>query len=111
MTLQELALAACVVTAATPALAADTVYGRWAADMATCTDENAVLSPLVVTLSALQWPDTICTIRTSYRVGDAMHISARCEDAATDIAVKLQLRGARLVIDSYGALTELRRCP
>ena len=75
----------------TPALAAGTFYGRWALNRAACA-QDAVTGPLVVSAQALQWPDTVCRVRTSYRVGDTWHIGARCPDAASDVPVGLQPR-------------------
>jgi hypothetical protein len=100
--------AACTVLA-TPALAAGTFYGRWAIDPAACT-HNGITGPFVVSAQSLQWPDTACRIRTSYRVGDAWHIGARCPDAASDVPIRLQLRADRLVVDWSGRSTEFRRC-
>jgi hypothetical protein len=95
---------------AAPALAAGTFYGRWAVDPAACA-QDAVTGPLVVSALSLQWPDTACRVRTSYRVGDAWHIGARCPDAASDVPVRLQLKADRLVVDWGGASAAFRRCP
>jgi hypothetical protein len=102
--------AACAALIAGPVLAAGSFYGRWASDLTACANQ-AITGPLVVNPLSLQWPDTVCAVRTSYRVGDAWHIGARCRDAATDVPVKLLLKADRLVIDWSGAQAELRRCP
>jgi len=86
--------------------AAEPFDGRWGACEAGAT--------LVVTSMSLQWRDASCAIRTSYRVGDAWHIGARClaEGVAADVPIKLELRGGRLLLDWAGAPSEeLRRCP
>ena len=101
-------LALCT-TLAGPALAADSFYGRWALAPSGCADD--VTGTFVVTPLALQWPDTRCAVRTSYRVGAAWHIGARCPDAATDVPVKLQLKGDRLAMEWSGVGLEFRRCP
>ena len=108
--MRKFVLAVGAMLIAGPALAAGSFYGRWASDLTACANE-AITGPLVVSSLSLQWPDTVCTVRTSYRVGDAWHIGARCRDAASDVAVRLQLKADRLVIDWSGALAELRRCP
>jgi|EndMetStandDraft_8_1072994.scaffolds.fasta_scaffold126003_2 hypothetical protein len=95
---------------ATPALAAGTFYGRWALNPAACS-QDAVTGPLVVSAQSLQWPDTACRVRTSYRVGDTWHIGARCPDAASDVPVGLQLKGDRLLVEWGGGRAEFRRCP
>ena len=107
---RQFVLAACAVLAAGPALAAGSFYGRWASDLTACAN-GAITGPLVVSALSLRWPDTACTVRTSYRVGDVWHIGARCRDAASDVAVRLQLKADRLVVIWDGALAELRRCP
>jgi hypothetical protein len=102
-------LAVCAVLAV-PALAAGSFFGRWAFDLTACA-QDIVTGPLVVTPMALQWPDTRCAVRTSYRVGDVWHISARCPDAASDVPVKLELKADRLLVEWGGARAAFRRCP
>jgi len=98
----------------TPAWAAAPFDGRWAADLSVCASEGDPTSPLVVTSQVLRWREATCAIRTSYRVNDAWHIGARCwaEGATSNVPIKLQMRGERLVLDWGGApAEELRRCP
>ena len=111
MTAKPAVLAVCAVLVVGPALADGSFYGRWAVDPAACAVDGMVTGPLVVTALSLQWPDTVCTVRRSYRVRDAWHIGARCADAASDVAVTLQLAGERLRVDWGGATAEFRRCP
>ncbi|MEA2990577.1 MAG: hypothetical protein QOG83_3288 [Alphaproteobacteria bacterium] len=100
--------AACILLSAAPALGAETVYGRWAVDPAACKEHGMVLS---VAPTALQWPDTLCAVRRSYRVAETWYASAHCLDAASDIAVQLRMKGGRLHLDWAGTPVEFHRCP
>jgi hypothetical protein len=106
--------AVCALVLAMPAQAAEPFDGRWTADPSTCMREGDPTSPLVVTSLSVRWRESACAIKTSYRVGDAWHIGARCwaGGATSNVPIKLQLRGDRLVLDWAGApAEELRRCP
>ena len=114
MTLHGTALVLAGALIASPACAAEPFDGRWAADPATCAREGDLTSPLVVGPLSVRWREAACAIRSSYRVGDAWHIGARCwaGGATSNVPIKLQLRGDRLVLDWAGApAEELRRCP
>ena len=77
--------------------------------------ERAATSPVVVNSLSLQWREAACVVRTSYRVRDAWHIGARCwgEGAISNVPIKLQMRGERLLLGWAGArgAKRLRRCP
>jgi hypothetical protein len=106
--------AALFLFAAQPASAAESFDGRWAADVKACTDENAAVAPITVAQLWLTWPGAACLVRTSYRVGNAWHVSARCfgEGAISEVSLRLQLHGNRLVLDWPKARPEdMRRCP
>jgi hypothetical protein len=108
------ALAGCALLIATAASAAGPFEGRWAADAHACESRNVGTALLVVEPLSLRWREAACAVRTSYRVGDAWHIAARCwADGATgNVPITLQLRGGSLVLDWAGApAQELRRCP
>src|SRR5262245_53764139 len=97
-----------------PARAAEPFDGRWAADVSACAGEGDPRSPLIVTSQTLRWREAACVIRTSYRVRDAWHIGARCwaAGATSNVPIKLEMRGERLLLDWAGAAAEeLRRCP
>ena len=99
---------------ATSALAAAPFDGRWTADTRACTDEGAITSPVAVSSLSLAWPGVFCSIGTSYRVRDIWHISAQCwgEGMVSNVPIRLQMRGERLVLDWAKARPEeLRRCP
>jgi len=112
--LRAVTSAICMALVATTAWAAEPFDGRWAADLSVCASEHGAISPIVVTSLALRWGEAACAIRRSYRVKDIWHIGARCwtEGATSDVPIKLQMRGDRLVLDWAGARPEeLRRCP
>ncbi len=107
-------LAAFVLSVAGPAQTAESFDGRWTTDLQACASEGDPMSPLVVSSQALRWREAACAIRISYRVRDAWHIGARCwaEGATSNVPIKLEMRGERLVLDWAGApAEELRRCP
>ena len=112
--MRRVTMATCMALVVTPAWAAEPFDGRWAADLSVCVSENGAISPIVVTSLALRWGEAACAIRRSYRVKDIWHIGARCwaEGATSDVPIRLQMRGERLVLDWAGARPrELRRCP
>jgi hypothetical protein len=105
---------AVIVSAASPTLAAESFDGRWATDLRACTDENAAVAPITVMPLWFTWPGAACMVRTSYRVGNAWHVSARCfgEGAISEVPIRLQLHGNRLVLNWPKARPEdLHRCP
>jgi hypothetical protein len=109
-----LAFAPYALLLATAVPAGEPFDGRWAADAETCGSKDVVVPLLVVDALSLRWWDAACVVRTSYRVRDAWHIGARCfaDGAASDVAIRLELRGNRLLLDWAGAPgEELRRCP
>jgi hypothetical protein len=95
-----------------PALPAEPFEGQWASDPAACAAGPAW--PLVVTSLWLTWPGVGCRIGTSYLIGDAWHIGARCwgEGAVASVPIRLTMRGERLILGWGRARPEeLRRCP
>jgi hypothetical protein len=99
---------------ASPAFAADPFDGRWAADLDACSDETAVVAPLMVRPMLLTWSSTACRVQSSYRVGNAWFVGARCwtDGAISDVPIRLQVSGDRLVLNWPKARPEeLRRCP
>jgi hypothetical protein len=103
------------VLVATSAPAAEPWIGRWSVDQETCNGTSAsAIWPLLVTEQALRWPTALCTVSTSYRVGNAWYVSGRCwgEGVVSTIPIRFQMRGDRLAFDWGRARTEeLRRCP
>jgi hypothetical protein len=99
---------------AVSALAAAPFDGRWAAGLVTCSDESSPATPVTITSQLLSWSGVQCTVGTSYLVRDAWHVNARCwgEGRVSDVPIRLQVRGERLVLDWAKARPEeLRRCP
>ena len=91
----------CGLTAAAPAYA-DPLHGRWAIDPKGCaisgdTPETAVLT---VGDKSINWLAASCTIRKNYKIGDALHLEARCwnEGRMKDIPVSLVPRGVKLAV-------------
>ncbi len=83
-------------------------------DPQACGSEDNATLLLVVTPLLLRWRDAACAIRTSYRVRDAWHIDARCwaGGATSNVPIKLQMRGERLILGWGSASSEpLGRCP
>jgi hypothetical protein len=112
--LAVLTFAGCALLPETAVPAGELFHGRWAADANACSSEGAAQSILVVDTLSLRWREAACAVRTSYRVRDTWHIGARCwtDGVASDVPIKLQLNGDRLVLDWAGAPgEELRRCP
>jgi hypothetical protein len=106
-------LAASGLLASIPVLAAEPFDGRWVADLSSCSSTGPAAWPLVVTSQSLTWPGAACTVGTSYRVGNAWHIAARCwgEGTISNVPIKLTMRGERLILDWARARPEeLRRC-
>jgi hypothetical protein len=100
--------------AVAPAVSGEPFDGRWASDPAACISADGAASPVVVTSRSLSWPGAACTVGTSYRVGEAWHIGAHClgEGMASNVAIRLTMRGEHLIIDWPRARPEeLARCP
>ncbi len=93
------------------AQAGEAIEGRWADDPKNC---SGGASFLVVDALSLRWGDAFCAVKTSYRVKDTWHIGASCsaDGAISQIPIKLEVRGDRLLLDWASAPPqELRRCP
>ena len=114
MTALRVALWLAGALALSPASAAAPFDGRWSIDPQACDSEDNAMLLLIVTPLLLRWRGDACAIRTSYRVRNSWHIGARCWSArmTSDIPIKLQIQGERLVLDWAGApALELQRCP
>jgi hypothetical protein len=91
--------------------AGEAIEGRWATDPQNCGSGESLL---VVDALSLRWRDAACAVKTSYRVKDSWHIGASCsaDGATSNVPVKLELRGGRLLLDWAGAPPqEMHRCP
>jgi hypothetical protein len=102
---------------ATSIQAAETVTGRWALDLASCTRffaSTAAESPLIVTAGAVRWSVDACRIERRYKTGDTVHIQAQCwgDGGERSIPVSLRPHAGRLAVTwDRGPRGELRRCP
>ena len=85
--------AAFVLSAANSTIhAAETVTGRWAADLPACTRFFGADLPLTVTENALRWSDDACRIERSYKTGATVHIQANCWGTGGVRSIPVSLR-------------------
>ena len=95
---------------------ADPLHGRWSIDPKGCVREGdtAETAPLTVSDKSVNWFVARCTIRKTYKIGEALHLEARCwnEGRMKDIPVSLVPRGHKLAVtwDRVPA-GEMTRCP
>ncbi|MGE3146241.1 MAG: hypothetical protein AB7K35_11700 [Pseudorhodoplanes sp.] len=95
---------------------ADPLHGRWSIDPRGCVREGgtAETAPLTVSDKSVSWFAARCTIRKTYKIGEALHLEARCwnEGRMKDIPVSLVPRGNKLAVtwDRMPA-GEMTRCP
>ena len=78
--------------------AADPLFsGRWSIDPAGCSGfgQTAQTTPLVVTDRSVDWFQSSCTIKKSYRIGDGLYLQAQCfsRGASRVMPIGLQLKG------------------
>lgn len=83
------------------AFATDPLFmGRWSIDPAGCRGfgGTAQTTPLVVTDRSVDWFQSHCTIKKSYRIGDGLYLEAQCFSQGTlrVMPIGLQLRGRTL---------------
>jgi hypothetical protein len=98
-----------ILIAISPAQAQSLFYGRWVVEPYPCPADDSVPS-ISITALQLQWPGSVCRVRSSYLVRDTWHIATRCADSARDVPVALRLAEQRLTMDWGGASLHLRRC-
>jgi hypothetical protein len=97
----------------TPALAADQLTGRWAADIAACEGGLFSAPPLVVTSYAVRWQGDSCRIGRMYKAGETTYIQAHCWGAEGERSIPVSLRphAGRLALTwDRAARGELKRC-
>jgi hypothetical protein len=109
------AVAAALAVVCAPSQAAESVTGRWAADLSSCSSFsfNAEQSPLVVTGNAVRWRDDACRIARMYKTGDTVHIEALCWSLAGERSIPVSLRphGGKLAVSwDRAPRGEFRRC-
>jgi hypothetical protein len=107
-------VAAMLAATGAPALAADAVTGRWAADQAACEGGFFAPSPLVVTSYAVRWQGDTCRIGRMYKAGETTYIQALCWAASGERSIPVSLRphaGRLSVVWDRATRGELQRCP
>ncbi len=97
------------------AQAAEPFVGRWSIDPAGCTSEGdtASTAPLYATATSVKWFVASCSIGKMYKVGQAVHLQARCssEGKIKSTPITLDARGDRMRVIWDGVkVEEMRRC-
>lgn len=85
------------------ALATDPLFmGRWSIDPAGCKGfgQTAQTSALVLTDHSVNWFQSSCTIKKSYRIGDGLYLEAQCFKLGSSrvMPIGLQLKGKTLAV-------------
>ena len=107
-------LIASLMMAATPAVAADAIAGRWGDEASCGAAFFSVNAPLTVSNYAVRWKGDSCRVGRMYKTGDTVHIQAWCWDMAGERSIPVSLRphGGKLSVSWDRAhRAELRRCP
>lgn len=98
------------------ALAADPLFtGRWSLDPAGCKGfgQTAQTTPLVVTDRSVDWFQSSCTIKKSYRIGDGLYLQAQCFSQGTSrvMPIGLRLKGRKLQVTwDQTVAGDMQRC-
>jgi hypothetical protein len=109
--------AVCVLglMAAGAAEAADSHIGRWAIDPIGCTidGDTSATAPMYVSSTTVKWLVASCTIGKMYKVGNAVHIQARCSNEGKIVStpITLEPHGDRMRVTWNGSkIEDMRRC-
>jgi len=100
----------------TGAFAADPLFiGRWSIDPAGCKGfgQTAQTTPLVISERAVNWFQSTCSIKKSYRIGNGLYLEAQCwtGGALRVMPIGLQLKGRMLQVTWDQAVAgEMQRC-
>jgi hypothetical protein len=97
------------------AVAEEAFIGRWSINPAGCTSEGdtASTAPLYATATSVKWFVASCRIGKMYKIGQAVHLEARCssEGKLKSIPITLDARGDRMRVIWDGVkVEEMRRC-
>lgn len=97
------------------AAAVEPFVGRWSIDPAGCASEGdtASTAPLYATATSVKWFVASCQIGKMYKVGQAVHLQARCssEGKIKSTPITLDARGDRMRVIWDGVkVEEMRRC-
>jgi hypothetical protein len=99
-----------ILIAISPAQAQSLFYGRWVVQPFPCPSEDAAVPSMSITALVLQWPGSVCRVRSSYLVSNAWHVATRCADSVRDVPVVMRLVDQRLSMDWGGVSLQFRRC-
>jgi hypothetical protein len=98
------------------ALATDPVFmGRWSLDPNGCTGfgQTAQTTALVVADRSVEWFQSSCTIKKSYRIANGLYLEANCfgQGRSRTMPISLQLKGSKLNVTwDQTAVGEMQRC-
>ncbi len=98
------------------ALAADPLFtGRWSIDPAGCRGfgQTAQTTALVVGNNSVEWFQSSCTIKKSYRIANGLYLEANCfgQGRSRVMPIGLQLNGSRLRVTwDQTVAGEMQRC-
>jgi hypothetical protein len=98
------------------ALATDPVFmGRWAIDPAGCSGfgQTAPTAALVVGNNSVEWFQSSCTIKKSYRIANGLYLEANCfgQGRSRVMPIGLQLNGGKLRVTwDQTAVGDMQRC-
>lgn len=105
-----------LVLASAEALATDPLFmGRWSIDPAGCNGfgQTAQTTPLVITDRTVDWYQTSCSIKKSYRIGEGLYLQAQCFNRGTSrvMPIGLQLKGKKLHVTwDQTVAGDMQRC-
>lgn len=103
------------VAAMSKAQAAEPYIGRWTIDPAGCRvdGDTSSTAPMYVTSTTVKWFVADCTIGKMYKVGQAVHIQARCSNEGKIVStpISLEPRGDRMRVTwNGGKAQDMQRC-
>ncbi len=98
------------------ALATDPLFaGRWSIDPAGCSGfgQTAQTTPLIVSDRSVEWFQSSCRIKKSYRIADGLYLQADCfgQGRSRVMPIGLQLKGSKLKVTwDQTVAGEMQRC-
>lgn len=98
------------------ALATDPLFmGRWSIDPAGCSGfgQTAQTTALVVGGRSVEWFQSSCTIKKSYRIANGLYLEANCfgQGRSRVMPIGLQLNGSKLRVTwDQTVAGEMQRC-
>jgi hypothetical protein len=98
------------------ALATDPLFmGRWSIDPSGCRGfgQTAQTTPLVITDRTVDWYQSSCSIKKSYRIGEGLYLQAHCFSRGSSrvMPIGLQLKGKKLHVTwDQTVAGDMQRC-